>query len=130
MAFLGYYFYGTFFNRFNSVILEYISCCIETIGLNNSERFLLDKNWRQWNFWVCGMFWNAFSSHWWISYLKSLKRLPCRSDGVLHQFVRMWYWKALLTHSFPMHPFSTPWKHLMFLMFSGYRKRVYWEQMC
>ena len=32
-----------------------------------------------------------------------------------------------LTHSFPMHPFSTTGKH--FLMFSGDRERVPWEQM-
>ena len=37
-----------------------------------------------------------------------------------------------LTHLFPMHSFSTPWKHqktLSFLMFSGGRERVPWEQM-
>ena len=38
----------------------------------------------------------------------------------------------LLTHSFPMHPFSTPRnirKPLAFLMFSGGRERVHWERM-
>ena len=37
-----------------------------------------------------------------------------------------------LTHSFPKHPFSTPWKHQKtygFQMFSGGRERVHWEQM-
>ena len=34
----------------------------------------------------------------------------------------------LLIHSFPMHPFSTPWKHQKTLRFSGGRERVHWEQ--
>ena len=37
-----------------------------------------------------------------------------------------------LTHSFPVHPFSTPLKHLpeniYTLMFSGGRERVHWKQ--
>ena len=39
-----------------------------------------------------------------------------------------WIW---LTHLFAMHFFFTPWKHqkiLHFLMFSGGREGVYWEQ--
>ena len=36
-------------------------------------------------------------------------------------------WK-LLTHSFPMHPFSNPWKH-GFLMFSGGRKKAHRERL-
>ena len=32
-----------------------------------------------------------------------------------------------LTHLFPMHPFSTPWKHQETLRYTG-RERVYWEQ--
>ena len=39
---------------------------------------------------------------------------------------------SFLTHSFPVHPFSTSWKHqktLRFLMFSEGRERVHWEQM-
>ena len=39
-----------------------------------------------------------------------------------------------LTHLFPIHPSSTPWKHQKtqhgFLMFSGGRERVHWEKMC
>ena len=36
-----------------------------------------------------------------------------------------------LTHFFPMHSFSTPWEQKTsgFLMFSGGRERVHWEQM-
>ena len=34
-----------------------------------------------------------------------------------------------LTHSFPVHPFSNHWKPYGFLMFSGARERVHWEQM-
>ena len=37
-----------------------------------------------------------------------------------------------LTHSFPMHYFSTPWKHQKILLFSGVsggRERVHWERM-
>ena len=38
--------------------------------------------------------------------------------------------KVKLTHSFPMHPFSTPWKHQKCLktsdLFSGYKKGA-WE---
>ena len=41
--------------------------------------------------------------------------------------------KICLTHSFPMHPFSTPWKHQKTLRFSDVfregRERVHWEQM-
>ena len=33
-----------------------------------------------------------------------------------------------LTHSFPMHPFSTPWKHQKSLRFS-LKKKVHWERM-
>ena len=33
-----------------------------------------------------------------------------------------------LTHLFPMHPFSIVWKYYGFLMFSGGRKKVHWEQ--
>ena len=38
---------------------------------------------------------------------------------------------VISTHSFPMHPFSTPWKHqkTLMLMFSEVRERVYWERM-
>ena len=36
---------------------------------------------------------------------------------------------AHLTHSFPMHPFSTPWKHQKTVRFSGSRERVHWERM-
>ena len=35
----------------------------------------------------------------------------------------------ILTHLFPMHSFSTSWKPYGFLMFSGDRERVQWEQM-
>ena len=40
------------------------------------------------------------------------------------------HWKVtiILTHSFPMHPFSTPWKTCGFLMFSGGRERLHWER--
>ena len=37
----------------------------------------------------------------------------------------------LLTHLFPMHPFSTPWKHQKTLSFSDLfrgREKVHWEQ--
>ena len=34
-----------------------------------------------------------------------------------------------LTHLFPMHPFSTPWKLEGFLMFSAGRERMHWKQM-
>ena len=34
-----------------------------------------------------------------------------------------------LTHSFPMHPFSTPWKHQKTVRFSGGRENVHWEKM-
>ena len=34
-----------------------------------------------------------------------------------------------LTHSFAMHPFSTPWKHYGFLISSGGREKVHWERM-
>ena len=34
-----------------------------------------------------------------------------------------------LTHSFPMHPFSTPYLPYGFLMFSVGRERVRWERM-
>ena len=39
---------------------------------------------------------------------------------------------SLLTHSFPVHPFSTPWKYqktVRFLMFSVGRERVYSKRM-
>ena len=32
---------------------------------------------------------------------------------------------SMLTHSFPMHPFSTP---FLYLLFSGGRERMHWEQ--
>ena len=40
--------------------------------------------------------------------------------------------RIILTHSFPMHLFSTPEnirKPQVFLMFSGGREKVHWEQM-
>ena len=43
-----------------------------------------------------------------------------------------WYWSLLknsLTHSLPMHPFSTPWKHQKTVRFSGVSERVHWERM-
>ena len=39
--------------------------------------------------------------------------------------------RPLLTYLFPLHTFSTPWKHQKifgFLMFSGGRERVHWER--
>ena len=38
----------------------------------------------------------------------------------------------LLTHLFPMHPFSSPWKHRKIVRFSDVseaRERMHWEQM-
>ena len=40
-------------------------------------------------------------------------------------------YRPLLTYLFPLHPFSTPWKHQKifgFLMFSGGREKVHWER--
>ena len=36
---------------------------------------------------------------------------------------------CILTHFFPVHPFSTPGKPYGFLMFSEGEERVHWEQM-
>ena len=58
-------------------------------------------------------------------------------EKVCHSILKQYHFAILihsfsmhLTHSFPMHPFSTPWKHLKtFVMFSGGRERVHWENM-
>ena len=38
-------------------------------------------------------------------------------------------YNTLITHSFPILPFSTPWKHQKSLRFSGGRERLHWELM-
>ena len=50
----------------------------------------------------------------------------------LNSFYNNLYYKfriMYLTSSFPIHHFSTPWKHQKTVRFSGVRERVHWEQM-
>ena len=59
------------------------------------------------------------------------------NTDTFHAVTERDHWQEMLgtlplTHLFPMHSFSTPWKHqktLQFLMFSGGRERVHRERM-
>ena len=62
------------------------------------------------------------------SWSKLLKKISQISTKLLQTFrvtiEKEYFVTSYLTHSFPMHPFSIPWKHYGFLMFSGVRERV------